>query len=284
MSRSGMTAIVIAAFLLSSCASQMAMVSGGTISVTGAVAKNWAQGTPAVNQEVKLVDSKTGKVVETTRTNWAGSYGFGGVEPGNYTVHAGRYKQNVKVSSGNNKVNFDLSEPDGVYRWEKQLYQGVMQTLTQYTQGGGGTSGSSAQKGEDAPASSVQGGAKAAPAAGPTDSGLMQKFTGNYWGYSGSTEMKMAFCPNGTFREFSESSYSGRGFDSGGSQTMAWGSASQGGYQGTWAITGNISGGTLTIRYSNGKQRQVPYRAIDNQGCYQFGNDKLCRTGPASCN
>jgi hypothetical protein len=264
------------AVLVAACAPQTALVGEGSAGVTGSVAVDWGKGTAAPGKEVLLLNARTGKVVETTKTNWAGQYGFGGVAPGAYLVRVGQFQQSVQVAKGDHKVNFDLSEPDGAYKWQKQLYQGLFAVPT--PAGQQGQAGAS-QAAQGAPQAAQ--GAYAAP--GPNDPALMQQFAGVYWGYTGSTEMRMVFCPDGRFSESSESSYSGRGSDSLGNQTMAWGTAGQNAARGAWAITGNMSQGTMTVRWSSGTVRKVPYRAIDGQ-CYYFNNDKLCRTGPAQCN
>jgi hypothetical protein len=270
--------LVALAALVAACAPQMALVGEGSAGVTGSVAVDWGKGTAAPGKEVLLLNARTGKVVETTKTNWAGQYGFGGVAPGAYLVRVGQFQQSVQVTKGDHKVNFDLSEPDGAYKWQKQLYQGLLSAITPAGSQGGQAAGSS-QAAQGAP----QGGQGAYAAPGPNDQALMQQFAGVFWGYAGSTETRMFFCPDGRFSESSESSYSGRGSDSLGNQTMAWGTAGQKAARGAWAITGNMSQGTMTIRWSSGTVRKVPYRAIDSQ-CYYFNNDKLCRTGPAQCN
>jgi len=122
--------LVALAALVAACAPQTALVGEGSAGVTGSVAVDWGKGTAAPGKEVLLLNARTGKVVETTKTNWAGQYGFGGVAPGAYLVRVGQFQQSVQVAKGDHKVNFDLSEPDGVYKWQKQLYQGLLAAQT----------------------------------------------------------------------------------------------------------------------------------------------------------
>ena len=105
----------------------------------------------------------------------------------------------------------------------------------------------------------------------------------NYWGYSGSTETRLALCPDGTFYDFSESGYSGSSYDSGGNQTMSWGSASNASGKGTWTIEGNTQSGTITLYYSGGNQQSVNYTPGDEGGCYYFGGRQMCKTGEPNC-
>ena len=97
---------------------------------------------------------------------------------------------------------------------------------------------------------------------------MTQAIAGEYYSYAGSTEKKIMFCPEGTFFDSSESSYSGTGTDSLGNQTMAWGNASQNQGIGQWAIQGNAQSGTITLVYKSSKKVQVKYQAGPEKGCY----------------
>ena len=111
---------------------------------------------------------------------------------------------------------------------------------------------------------------------GPNDPELAKKLAGVWWGYSGSTETKIALCENGRFEDFSESSYSGSPSDSGGNETMNWGTAGQQGGSGAWCIQGTADSGTISVRYDNGKTRTIQYRSCGDQGCRLFDGRKLC--------
>jgi len=121
-------------------------------------------------------------------------------------------------------------------------------------------------------------------ATGPNDQQLMQQFAGMYYSFSavgggqtGGTERKVSLCPDGTYREFSETGYSG---DAG--TANAWGSAGQGGTTGTWRIVGNINEGTITTVSASGKATEYPFSRCGND-CIYFGNAKFALAGPAQC-
>lgn len=108
---------------------------------------------------------------------------------------------------------------------------------------------------------------------------LMKSFAGQYYSFSavgggqtGGTETKVMLCPDGTFRNQSESGYSGTG----------WGSASQGGSGGTWKITGNMNEGTLVTIGNNGSATTYKYSRCGND-CIYFGNNKFAYAGPPQC-
>ena len=126
---------------------------------------------------------------------------------------------------------------------------------------------------------SGQGGA----APGPNDPNLQRQIAGTWWGYSGSTERRIGLCANGTYQDYSESGYSGQSHDSLGSETMAWGAASQGGGQGSWSISGSTESGTISIRYSDGSTANMKYQQINDPGCLSFDGNTLCRKS-AKCN
>ena len=71
--------------------------------------------------------------------------------------------------------------------------------------------------------------------------------------------------------------------DGGGNETMAWGSASQGGGTGTWVIQGNGQQGTIYVRYSNGSKMTLNYQQCGELGCLLFNGNKLCRSS-GRCN
>jgi hypothetical protein len=227
--------------------------------VTGYVGKSSAL--PAINENVLLLDGETGKPVDSAQTNWMGKYTFSGVKPGSYVVEAGSVQRKVLVKAESQRLDLDLSAKDGVMDYTK--------TGSLKSGKSGGTSGPQGASGSGGP----KGG----------DASLVQAMAANYWGYSGSTETRLALCPDGTFYDFSESGYSGGSYDSGGNQTMSWGSASQASGKGTWTIEGDTQRGTITLYYSGGKQQTVEYQPGDDRGCYYFSGRQMCQTGEPTC-
>lgn len=127
-----------------------------------------------------------------------------------------------------------------------------------------------------------QGGAGTSAPPGPNNPQLQQQIAGIWWGYAGSTERKLGLCSNGRYQDYTESGYSGHGYDAGGNETLAWGSASQGGGSGQWTINGDTQSGTISVTYSNGSTASIKYRQVGEPGCLDFNNARLCRTS-ASC-
>lgn len=132
------------------------------------------------------------------------------------------------------------------------------------------------QPAESAPGQASSGGA--VPSPGPNNATLQRQIAGIWWGYSGSTERKIGLCPDGTYRDYTESSYSGQSYNQYGDQTMAWGSASQSGGSGRWTITGTTQSGTIHVVYSDGNSRNISYRQINDPGCLSFDGNTLCRS------
>ena len=123
-----------------------------------------------------------------------------------------------------------------------------------------------------------------ASATGPNDTELMKQFAGKYYSFSavgggatGGTETSVTLCPNGTYRQSSESGYSG-----GAGTAGAWGSASQGGNSGTWRIVGNMNEGTLTTVSSSGSATEYKFSRCGSD-CVYFGNNKFAWAGPPDC-
>ncbi|MFH2011245.1 MAG: hypothetical protein ABIJ37_00850 [Pseudomonadota bacterium] len=112
--------------------------------------------------------------------------------------------------------------------------------------------------------------------AGPNDASLQRQIAGVWWGYSGSTERKIGLCPDGSYREYTESSYSGS------SKEMSWGTANQGGGSGRWTINGTTQSGNIYVTYSNGRSATIRYNQIGKPGCLSFDGNTLCRTS-ANC-
>jgi hypothetical protein len=114
---------------------------------------------------------------------------------------------------------------------------------------------------------------------GDVDSATLQReIAGTWWGYSGSTERRIGLCPDGSYRDFTESGYSGRSYDAGGAESMAWGSASQSGNQGRWQIRGNYQNGVIQVQTHAGRQFTLSYRQVGEPGCLDINGARLCRT------
>ncbi len=209
---------------------------------------------PAAGETVKLLDGETGKLLDIDETNFFGKYKFEGLEPGYYAIQVGKIKKEVMLKGKKKRLDIDLSSDSGAMDYSKA---GRMA-------GGGGAAG------------------KPAPA-GPNDQELMQQMAARYYGYQGSTETKTALCPNGSYYDASESSYSGNSSDNLGNETLAWGTANQGQGGGTWTVQGSSQQGVITVNYSGGNVTRINYRAVDNQGCYDFNGSTMCRQGPANC-
>ncbi|MFB3827886.1 MAG: SdrD B-like domain-containing protein [Bryobacteraceae bacterium] len=208
---------------------------------------------------VKLLDGETGKVLDSVRTGFTGRYKFENLKPGQYIVQANELKVEAFLKAKDLRLDIDLSAKDGTMRYLKT------EDIQRLASAAAGAAGGST-----------------APPAGPSDPGLMAQFAGSYWGFSGSTERSLTLCPGGTFSEQSESSYSGTSRDSLGNQTMAWGTASQGGSQGNWSIQGDARQGRIRLSYNGGRQSEVSYRQVD-QGCFSFNGNTMCRKGAAAC-
>ncbi|TLX73021.1 outer membrane protein assembly factor BamE [Labilibacter sediminis] len=108
---------------------------------------------------------------------------------------------------------------------------------------------------------------------------LMSAFAGAYYSFSavgggqtGGTETKIMLCRNGTYRNQSETGYSGEG----------WGSASQGAGQGTWKITGDWNSGTLVTTGQDGQSTTYNYKRCASD-CVYFGNTKFAYAGEPDC-
>ena len=84
-------------------------------------------------------------------------------------------------------------------------------------------------------------------------------------------------CPNGTYRMASETGYSGNA-----GTANAWGSASQGGGDGSWRITGDMNAGTLVTTDNQGSSTTYPYERCGSD-CVYFGNTKFALAGPPDC-
>ena len=183
-----------------------------------------------------------------------------GLTSGVYIIQVGTLQKKVYVKKKDVRMDLDLSASSGTMDYAGHFIK------------------------EQQKASSP--GAVSASGAGPdkpNDTALASQIAGTWWGYSGSTERKIGLCPGGTYMDYSESSYSGRSFDSGGSETMAWGSANQGGGAGTWVIQGKGQQGTIYVKYNNGSRMTLNYKQCGELGCLLFNGNKLCRSS-GKCN
>lgn len=123
---------------------------------------------------------------------------------------------------------------------------------------------------------------EASAPSGPNNPTLQGQIAGTWWGYSGSTERKVGLCADGRYHDYTESGYSGRSYDAGGNETMAWGNASQGGGSGRWTINGDTQTGTISVNYAGGGSARITYKQVGEPGCLDFNGDRLCRSS-ASC-
>lgn len=222
--------------------------------IEGFVGTSATQVAPGVT--VKLLDGKTGKIVAMDETNFFGKYKFEGVSPGLYklTVENVTRELMVKGQDDKKRLDIDLSAKGGAMDYSKA---GEPEAA--------GSPGKPARK---------EGGS----GAGPNNPSLQAQIAGVWWGYSGSTERKIGLCADGSYMDYTESSYSGRAQDPGG----VWGAASQRGGHGSWTIQGDTDSGVISVRYSNGETTALRYRQIGDPGCLNVNGNTLCRQS-ASC-
>ena len=209
----------------------------------------------ATGVSVKLLDAKSGKVIDIDESNFFGKYKFKDVEPGYYLLQVGDIKREVLIKNptDNKRLDIDLSAKGGVMDYSK----------------------SSA---EATPASKAEASTNTSPS-GTDDTNLRQRFAGTWWGYSGSTERRIRLCPDGSYGDYKEAGYSGRQYDSGGYQTGAWGSARESSGQGSWRIQGDEQRGVIHVRYSDGRTSLLNYHR-SKDGCLNINGNTLCRESP----
>lgn len=243
------------ALLLSSCATVPAGSAETGYAIHGFVGKD--SQTPAGGATILLINGETGQALQTQDANFMGKYKFSGLEPGHYQLKVGGIVQDVVIGAENVRRDIDLSAPTGLMNYAEAGMKDLAGQLTAAATGG------------------------AAPA-GPNDTKLAAEIAGTWWGYSGSTEVKIGLCPDGSYADYTESGYSGSMHDAGGNQTGAWGSASQSGGRGTWAIQGDYQSGTISVRYNDGRTAAMSYRQGSEKGCLVIDGRQLCRTS-AQC-
>ena len=171
---------------------------------------------------------------------------------------------------GSQQLMFWSANEEEFQRKQEQL-KVIADAVEQSAASGGGASGGGGSGG-------------GASATGPNDPELMKQFAGKYYSFSavgggatGGTETSVILCPNGTYRQSSESGYSG-----GAGTAGAWCSASQGGKSGTWRIVGNMNEGTLTTVTSGGSATEYKFSRCGSD-CVYFGNNKFAWAGPPDC-
>ncbi|OKY76140.1 MAG: hypothetical protein BM485_02505 [Desulfobulbaceae bacterium DB1] len=216
---------------------------------------------PAASEPVTLLDGNSERPITSDTTNFFGKYTFAGLPPGLYILQVRKIKWAVLLQDRSERLDIDLSAPEGAMNYGGHYAKKAFAEKTA-AQGSGAKVGTTPPAGNDAK--------------------LAEQMAGIWWGYSGSTERKIALCPDGSYNDYRESGYSGSSADSLGNQTMAWGTASQGGGSGSWSIQGTTEQGTITVSYNNGKQKVIQYRQCGDRGCLLFDGNKLCRSG--SCN
>jgi hypothetical protein len=210
----------------------------------------------------------------TDQTDFFGKYTFKNVPPGVYVLQVEKIQRTLGVKDKNVRLDIDLSAEAGIMDYAKTGVEAINKENEAKAAAAAGAQGAAQGGG--------QGGAPVEPP-GPSDQNLMQSFAAEYYHFSGSTERKVMFCPDGAFFDSYESGYSGRGFDSGGNQTMAWGQASEGKGAGQWSIQGTLQSGTITLVYKSGKKVVWNYKAGREKGDYYMNGTIYARSGPARC-
>ncbi len=202
---------------------------------------------------VKLLEGESGRVVDIDETGFFGKYKFTDVAPGYYRIQVNDVVREVMLKGdGKKRLDIDLSAKGGVMDYGKAGREELERELAGAASGG-------------------------AASPGPNDETLAAQIAGVWWGYSGSTERRIGLCPGGVFRSFSESSYSGTGYDSLGNETLSWGAVGQGGGQGRWSIQGDTQSGVISVRYNDGGSDELRYRQTGEPGCLNINGNTLCR-------
>ena len=250
-SRLGVLIIILACTLFSGSA-----YAKKTYAIKGFIGESASQAAP--NTTVELLDGNTGAVIDGMSTNFFGKYKFKGIAPGVYIVQVESLQKKVYVKEKDVRLDIDLSAANGTMDYAGNILKEI----------------------QKAPASKTT--ASGAPSNGENNTTLASQIAGTWWGYSGSTERKIGLCADGTYMDYSESSYSGTSYDSGGNETMSWGSAGQNSGSGTWIIQGDGQQGNIYVTYTSGSQMTLNYRQCGELGCLLFNGNKLCRSS-GSC-
>jgi len=247
--------IVLTALFLNSCASVPAGSPETGYTIHGFVGKD--SQTAASGTTVKLVDARSGQPISSDNTDFFGKFGFPGLQPGYYQLQVNDIVMDIDLQSENVRKDIDLSNPAGSMNYADKGTEELTAQLTAAATG-------------------------KAVATGPNDPALAKEIAGTWWAYSGSTETKIGLCPDGSYADFSESSYSGTMSDGGGNQTGAWGTANNSGGEGVWTIQGTSQSGTISVNYNNGQSATIKFEQCGEEGCLLFDGRKLCRTS-AQC-
>jgi len=118
--------------------------------------------------------------------------------------------------------------------------------------------------------------------AGPSDSGLLKYFAGEYYSYSSGstisggagTERSVTLCPDGLFRDSYEFSASGSG----------WGGAASQGGAARWSIQGDQRRGVIVVTYANGQTKQFSYQVVSkDEGTILFDGVRFAYAGAPKC-
>jgi hypothetical protein len=233
--------------------------------VSGFIGKSTSEAAP--NIAVILLHKDSGEVVGSDQTNFFGKYTIKNVPPGVYVLQVEKIERTLAVKDKNVRLDIDLGAEGGMMDYMKT---GVNQMNAQKK---GGEPGAPAAGG-------AQGGA--GEGGGATDSSLMTYFAGEYYSYSSGstiyggagTERKVTLCPDGLYRDSSESSASGGD----------WGAASQQGGSARWAIQGDKSQGVIVVTYANGQTKRFNYRVLSKEEqTVSFDGVKFAFAGAPKC-
>jgi hypothetical protein len=265
-------ALVLLLILTAAVASAQEKAKAKVFKVSGYVGKSTSEAAPGVS--VVLIHKDSGDIMGTDQTDFFGKYTFKNVPPGVYVLQVEKIQRTLGVKDKNVRLDIDLSAEAGIMDYAKTGVEAINKENEAKAAAAAGAQGAAQGGG--------QGGAPVEPP-GPSDQNLMQSFAAEYYHFSGSTERKVMFCPDGAFFDSYESGYSGRGFDSGGNQTMAWGQASEGKGAGQWSIQGTLQSGTITLVYKSGKKVVWNYKAGREKGDYYMNGTIYARSGPARC-
>lgn len=204
----------------------------------------------APNMSVKLISGDNDQLIDIDETNFFGKYSFEGIGSGYYKLQAGDITREliIKNESDDKRIDIDLSAKGGAMDYGKGERRNKAQ-----------------------PNATTQ--------AITNNQNLADQIAGIWWGYAGSTERRIGLCPGGSYRDYTESSYTGGSYSN---QGDAWGAASQHSAQGRWSIQGNTQSGVISVSYNNGGTTALHYQQINDPGCLDINGSTLCRTS-ATC-
>jgi hypothetical protein len=241
--------IILSALLVCSC--NMGPPAGSP--ETGYLIHGFVGNSPtaaAPNIMVMLFDLTTSKPVASDKTNLFGKYKFEHIQPGHYFIKAGKKSMELVIIDKNQRIDIDLSAKDGSMDYAKDAAQQLTDAVVGVTPPG-------------KPGGDVE---------------LGKKIMGKWYSYSGGStlsggggsESQLAFCPDGSYYDSYDASYSG---------TNTYGAASQSGASGYWAIEGNIQAATITITRPNGSKSVIKVQSAPEKDCLLFDGRKHCYNG-----